>query len=243
MSRSTEAAVAQSASRLGFWSALLTSALAVVTLGIAFSTPPLSGPFCMAGCLEYPYTGAIARFPRDYYWMYPAMALMIPFFALSVCAYHYAPARNKVWAHLGVGFAAISAAVLFLDYFVQVSVIQPSLLNGELDGIALLTQFNPHGVFIALEEAGYLLMSLALACLAPAFAGRSKVESALRWVLIAGLVLSLAGLAVTAVVYGLQREYRYEVMVISIDFLVLIAGGVLAAVAFRRAAGAPGAAE
>jgi hypothetical protein len=53
---------------------------------------------------------------------------------------------------LGIVFATISCTLLVGDYFIQISVIQPSLLKGETDGIALLTQYNPHGIFIALEE-------------------------------------------------------------------------------------------
>ncbi len=34
-------------------------------------------------------------------------------------------------------------------------------MKGEKEGISLLTQFNPHGIFIALKEVGYLLMSLS----------------------------------------------------------------------------------
>jgi hypothetical protein len=29
-------------------------------------------------------------------------------------------------------------------------------MNGETDGLSILTQYNPHGIFIALEEIGYL---------------------------------------------------------------------------------------
>jgi hypothetical protein len=42
-----------------------------------------------------------------------------------------------------------------------------SLMNGQAQGIALLTQYNPYGVFIVLEELGYLLMSLSFLFLAP----------------------------------------------------------------------------
>lgn len=34
-------------------------------------------------------------------------------------------------------------------------------MHGETEGITLLTQYNAHGIFIALEELGYLLMSLS----------------------------------------------------------------------------------
>ena len=80
----------------------------------------------------------------------------------------------------GVSFAAMSALVLSADYFIQVSVIQPSLLSGETEGIALLTQFNPHGIFIVLEEMGFLLMSISFVALIPVFSGTNALEKAIK---------------------------------------------------------------
>ena len=44
----------------------------------------------------------------------------------------------------------VLAALLSADYFIQLRVIQPAILKRELDGLAPLSQYNPHGVFIAL---------------------------------------------------------------------------------------------
>lgn len=76
---------------------------------------------------------------------------------------------KKIYGYIGLSFSIISATILLIDYFVQISVIQPSLLQGETEGIAILTQYNPHGIFIALEEIGYLMMSLSFLCVAPVF--------------------------------------------------------------------------
>ena len=43
----------KSVAKLGFWSAVLTTILTVLTFGIAYFTPPLSGPFCTSSCFEY----------------------------------------------------------------------------------------------------------------------------------------------------------------------------------------------
>jgi hypothetical protein len=61
-----------------------------------------------------------------------------------------------------------------IDYFLQVSVIQPNLLLKETDGIALLSQFNAHGVFIVLEHVGFFMMRLSMLCMAPVFVGKTK---------------------------------------------------------------------
>jgi hypothetical protein len=91
-----------------------------------------------------------------------------------VCA-----AAQKVYSLLGLCVAVLAAAVLLANYFIQVTVMQPSLEKGQLDGWAILTQYNPNGVFIALEEIGYVLMSLALLCLAPVFTLRNRAELAI----------------------------------------------------------------
>lgn len=218
---------------LGFYTAIATTLLTIITFGIAFLTPPLSGPSCTESCYEYPYHDIASRFPRDYYWMYPAMILTLLFVVLLVVIHHSAADNRKVFSQIGLSFGLIGAAALIVDYFVQVSVIQPSLENGETDGIALLTQFNSHGVFIALEEVGYLMMSLAFLCIAPVFAG-GGLERAIRWIYIGGFVLVVIALLIVSIMYGIEREYRFEIAVITLDWGTLIITGPLLAVLFRR---------
>ena len=112
------------------------------------------------------------------------MLLMLLFVALAASVHLYAPSTRKIFSLVGLCFASVAAAVLLIDYFIQVTVVPLSLEKGQLDGWAVLTMYNPYGVFIALEELGYLLMSLALALLAPVFVGRNRVERAIRWVLL-----------------------------------------------------------
>jgi hypothetical protein len=84
-----------------------------------------------------------------------------------------------------------------------------------------------------LEELGYLLMSLSFVFLAPVFADKGRLASVVRWVFIAGFVLTMAFLAVSSINYGLAREDRFEIAVISIDWLVLVINGVLLSLLFR----------
>lgn len=220
---------------LGFYASILTAALTAVTFAIAFLTPPISGSSCTKDCIDYPYLDIVARVPRDYLWMVPAMVLTFVYFVLMVCIHHYASEDKKVFSQIGLSVALAAAAILIVDYFVQVSVIQPSLENGETDGIALLTQYNPHGLFIALEDIGYLLMAVSFLFAAPVFSGRGGVERAIRWIFITAFLLALLALIVITALYGTGRGYRFEVAVISIDWLVLIVGGALLSIVFRRA--------
>ncbi|WP_162909471.1 hypothetical protein [Aggregatilinea lenta] len=226
---------AGNANRLGFYISILTAMIAVITLGIAVFTPPISGSYCRKDCIDYPYLDIVSRFPRDYIWMYSAIVLTLLFVALMVCIHEYAPAEKRIFSHIGLAFAIISAVLLVGDYFVQVSVIQPSLENGETDGIALLTQYNPHGLFIALEDIGYLMMSAALLCAVPVFSRTNRVEKAIRWIFIGNFILAIIALVALSIQYGVDRGYRFEVLVLSLDWIVLFVTGILLSTVFRRA--------
>jgi hypothetical protein len=220
--------------RLGAGIAIATAVLTLVTATTAVLTPPLSGPWCTEGCFTYPYEGITSRYPRDYLWMFPAMLLSFSHVALYSAVAAAVPASRKTMAALSVVMAAMSAVVLSGDYWVQVAVIQPSLAAGETDGIALITQFNAHGAFIALEELGYVMMAMSFACMAPAFAGPGRLLLSLRLTHAAALPALMLGFALIAARYGLDRGYRFEVLAITVDWLVLLTASVLIARWFRR---------
>jgi len=163
------------------WAAALTALLAVISFGIAFATPPRSGPSCtFDACVEYPFTEISAFFPRDYLWMLPATLLLPAFLLLLSCIHYVARPSRRPFTLTAIVLAAISGAVIGADYFIQLTVIQPSVLRGETDGLSLWSQYNPHGIFIALEAFGYLVMALALAASGVAFAG-GGLERVVRW--------------------------------------------------------------
>lgn len=213
----------------------MTTLLTVVTFGIAIFTPPLAGPYCTGGCFEYPYADIGSRFPRDYIWMVPAIFLSLVYYVLMVCIHHFAATDKQVVSHIGLSFALIATAVFVIDYFLQLSVIPPSLIQGETEGIALLTQFNGHGIFIALEEVGFFMMSMSMLFMAPVFSGKGKLEKAIRWTFIACFALTILSFILYLLFYGLNREYRFEVASISINWLALIGSGVLLSLIFKRA--------
>ena len=113
--------------------------------------------------------------------------------------------------------------------------IQPSLVLGETDGIALLSQFNAHGVFIVLEEIAFIMMSLSMLFMAPVFVRETKIEKALRWIFTGSFVLTTVSFALFTVFYGIFREYRFEVAAFTTNWLALIASGLLLSVIFRKA--------
>lgn len=233
-SRDDNEAAPTAPNRFGFYSALCTALLTTVTFGFALYAIPISGANCLENCVEYPYLDTAARFPRDFMWMPLAILLVLAYVTLMVSIHTYAPGSKKTFSQAGLSFALMAATMLASVYFIQFSVIPISLMKGETDGLAALIQYNPHGVFIAMEELGYLLMSLSFLFMAPVFAGRGRLERAVRWIFAGAFFLAIAALLAISLIYGLERLDRFEVAVISIDWLVLIVNGILLSILFKR---------
>ncbi len=219
---------------VGFYAAILTAVVTLITLALAMTAIPISGSNCPGDCIEYPYLNTVAQFPRDYRWMLSAIVQLLLYVILSVCIHGYAPRQKRLYGQIGVAFAIMSATILASAYFIQFSVVPMSLMNGEMEGIALLTQYNPHGIFIAMEELGYLIMSVSFLFVALIFSAGSRLDVAVRWVFLFGFALTMVALVVISIRYGLERLDRFEVVVISIDWLVLLVNGVLLSLVFRK---------
>jgi hypothetical protein len=214
--------------RFGFWVSIATAALTVLTFALAITALPNK--------VEYPFTSdeIVDQWPGDYYWMWPAMVLMVLFVALVSALHQVAPARRRVFSRLAFGLAVIAAAVLLIDYYIQATVMQVNLEKGQLDGWSILTQYNPNGVFIALEELGYILMGVVFLCLVPAFAERTGLDRAIRWLLLISFAATVLTLILVTVWMGMDRGDVFEIIVISIVWLTLVAAGPLLAVRFHR---------
>jgi hypothetical protein len=220
--------------RFDFWAAALTAVTTAIAFAMAVLTLPKSGPFCVDGCLGYPYVDIATYIPRDFLWLYPAL-LPAPLFVAMLSGLHErVPAARKHFSRLALAFAMMAAAILTADYFIQLRVIQPAVLKGELDGLAPLTQYNPHGVFIALEEAGYVALAVSFLFAGMALSGDARYR-VVRQVFIGGFVTLVVLFAALSIVYGFDVEYRFEVAAITVDWTVLIVTGAFMA----RTAAAP----
>ena len=221
-------------SRFGYYSAILTAIVTIVTFGFGMVAIPISGANCPGDCIEYPYLHTLSQFPRDFQWMPLAIILVLAYLTLMVSIHYYAPEQKRIFSQVGLSLAFVAAAILMADYYIQFSVIPMSLTSGEMEGLPLLIQYNPHGVFLAMEEAGYLLMSLSFLFMAPVFANRSRLECTLRRIYIVAFILAIVSLVLISLNYGLERQDRFEVIVLSINWLVLIVSGILLSRVFRR---------
>lgn len=223
-----------SCNRVGFYTALLTVIITLITFGFALIAIPISGANCPENCITYPYLDTIAQFPRDFLWMAPAMVLLLVYVGLMAAIHVSALTPRKVFSQIGLAFAIIAAVILLIDYYVQFFVVPMSLMNGETEGIPLLIQYNPHGIFIALEELGYIMMGLSFILMAPVFTCESRLSASIRWVFILSFVINLIAFVAIMAIYGMDRLDRFEVIVISVNWLVLILNGGLLSAFFRK---------
>ena len=219
------------ASRLGSWTALLTVVGVAAFAVVGISTPARSGPFCGDACVTYPYVDAAAFIPGDYLWLLPGILVAPTVVVLMACIHAYAPGAKKIYSRIGLSFALIYAVIILVDYYLQLTVVVPSLQAGETEGLTLFTQYNPHGLFIALETLGYSMLTVAFLFAAPVFAG-ARVERAIRALFTLGFVLAVAAFVGLALLG--HDLVAFEVTVLTIIWLVLIASGVLLSVVFRR---------
>jgi len=221
--------------RLGFWSAVLITVLSSAALVIGLMTPPRSGPFCQKNCITAPYTEGAAFVPKDYLWMYPAICLALVFIILITCIHRQASENKKIFSQIGMIFGAISALLLSMNYYIQISVMQTSFLKGETEALSLFSQYNPHGLFIALEDLGYLLMSLAFLFLAFIFSKQKKQERRIRRLFIADFILATSAFIILNIIFGMDIEYLFECAIILINWPVLIISGILLSRYFKSA--------
>ena len=213
---------------------MLTAVTTIVAFGIAITTLPISGPFCICDCVTYPYETVVKQVPDDFIWMYPGLLIAPLVLVLMGCLHQYAAAEHKLYSQIGLMFAAIYTGVISVDYYIQIAVIQPSLLRGEWEGVALISQYNPHSIFIALEDVAYLMLGLAFLFMAPVFASKDRLAGVLRGLFRLSSLLVLGGFLLYHLIFGHNLEYRFEVFVIAIDWTTLIIAGVLLALFFGR---------
>lgn len=181
--------------------------------------------------IQYPYVLSTIR-PIDYGVWIPGFLIAPILVVLIACIHFQAPANKKIFSQIGLSFALIYAGIITADYFIQLTVILPSILSNETEGLALFSMYNPHGLLVALESLGYLMMNTALLVIAAVFAGRSRVERAIRWLFVIGFVLAVGSFSVITLA-GYQIVY-FEIAIITINVIVLIASGALLSLFFKR---------
>jgi len=222
------------ATKVGFYASIALTLLTILAFSFAIIAVPPAGPFCPGDCMSYPFEDILDYYPRDYNWMYIVVIQLFVYVIFTISIHYNAPPERKVFSFTATAFALLSAAVLLMDYFVQFAVIPISMMKGETEGIALLTQYNGHGIFIALEELGYILMSIAFLFKAFAFSQKGGLGRWIRWIMVLPFFGTLLSFMFYSLRYGLDRSYRFEVAAISVNWIAIVVVGILLSIYFRR---------
>lgn len=219
---------------VGFYSATILTLITIITFILALMAVPISGANAPGGGLPYPYLETLKQFPKDYLWMFTALILILTYMVVVISIHSSADNQKKIFSQIGLVFAIMSAVILLTNYFVQITVVPASLTNNETAGITLITQYNPHGLFIALEEVGYILMNLSLLFIALIFDKKSRLESFIKWIFIIPLPVTITSLIMISFKFGIERKDRFEVVVLSVAWIVLIINGILLSIFFNK---------
>ncbi len=107
-------------------------------------------------------------------------ALMLPpvFVVFMLCIRELARPDTKILGNVSAAFAIVSAGVLSVHYYIQVTVVRQGLLNNQTAGLWLFAAPNPNSFFWSLAALGYGFMGLALLVAAPFF--KEKAENSIR---------------------------------------------------------------
>jgi len=77
-------------------------------------------------------------------------------------------------------------------------------------------------------------MNISFFCLVPVFSNSNRLEKKIRWTFIISFVLMLISLVTVLIVHGIRREYRFELIIISITWIELIITGVFFSIYFKK---------
>ncbi len=174
---------------VGFWAAVLATVGAIgFAVGIVLNIAVVPGP-AWAGDI-HAYASGYSSLAMAVT-VAPSLVIVPAYVALvgSLCA--AAPISKRPIVLLALAFAAIYAAIVGTNYFLQLIVVRQNLVSGNTDGMTLLIMPNTHSVFWTLEFLGYFWQGVAAGFLALAL-GRDRLQLWIRWlfavVFIAGAI-------------------------------------------------------
>jgi len=181
------AAMSPSTRTVGLWSAVSATVLAITyDVGQIAEWLGWMGSGGGANNLSTPFGLVIL--------LTPSLFLGSAFLLTMVALHQIAPADRKVWSLAALAFATIYAALISINYFVQLTWVAPRLAAGRSAGTEPFL-FVPFDSFLyAVDILGYSFMSVATLCAAKIFTG-SGIERVARWFLVAnGLLLPFIAL-------------------------------------------------
>lgn len=156
----------------------------------------------------------------------PSLFLGSAFLVLTVSIHQLASPGRKIFSHAAVVFATMYAAMISINYYVQLTWVAPRLAEGRTAGVEQFL-FVPFDSFLyAVDILGYGFMSVATLFAAMVFDGKG-IERVARWFLIAnGLLLPFI---------TLQMYWHWMIWIAAIWAVTFPGSTWSLAVIFRRA--------
>jgi hypothetical protein len=124
----------------------------------------------------------------------PSLLLGSSFLLLMVAVHQAAPPEGRVWSQAALAFATIYAALISINYFVQLTWVAPRLGRGQTAGIEAFV-FTPFDSFLySVDLLGYSFMSLATLFAAKVYTGEGLERVARTFLIANGLLLPFIAL-------------------------------------------------
>lgn len=129
----------------------------------------------------------VLQHPHELFWLFlPSLFLAPAFLIVITCLHFTASDQEKIWTAIGLCFSVVYCAFATTNYFTQLTVVVPALVNGEINETYPLA-FKQGSFMFAIDCLGYFFMSLST--LFAAFAFRETDKSLYQWMLWNGLLI------------------------------------------------------
>lgn len=169
--------------KFGWWSAVLSSAF-----GIIYIIGQLAEWFGLLGSAGGPESASTVR--GLVVLLTPSLFLGSSFVVLMTSIHYYVPGDKKIWTQVALVFATIYTVLISINYYIQLTLVVPHLMSGEVESIRFLL-FTPFDSFLySIDILGYSFMSLSTL-----FAGFAFPRGTVRWFLVGnGLIIPFIAL-------------------------------------------------
>ncbi len=203
-------APAKSVIHVGFWSAVTTAIFCILFSIAAVVTE--------AGMLAAPWDVVLP--------IAPSLVLAPAFLVMLVCVNAMVPGERRIWSQLGVAFAEVYVPLCSIAYIVELFVVEPRVMHGAANEVALLTLTRGDTILNAVDGIGYIFMCLATLFAAPAFVG-DRLQQWIRWLFLANGILAVP----IFLTYFVNRSFIFGAALWSVTISV---SAILLATFFRR---------
>jgi hypothetical protein len=204
--------------KLGYWSALFAS-----IFSLTYIVGQLAEWFDLLGSGGGPENASTTL--GLIVLLVPSLFLGTSFLLLMLAVHYYTPESKKIWSHAGLVFAVIYAALVSINYFVQLTFVVPNMAEGDLDHVRPFL-FTPFNSFIySVDLLGYSFMSVSTLFAAFAFTQSGLEKTTRRFLIANGLLLPFI---------ALQNFYHPLIWIASLWAITFPGATICLTILFRR---------